>query len=99
MILGGSSKFDLNKKSLNVKDINKVLAFKINDDNKNAHLKNSLAFYASNELERFKNSFEINPYFDYVSDFKKGKSIIEALVEANKLKELVYLINTLLPSV
>ena len=53
MILGGSSKFDLNKKSLKVKDINKILAFKINDDNKNAHLKNSLAFYASNELERF----------------------------------------------
>ena len=53
MILGGSSKFDLNKKSLEVKDINKILAIKINDDNKNAHLKNSLVFYASNELERF----------------------------------------------
>ena len=54
-----------------MKDINKILAIKINDDNKNAHLKNSLVFYASNELERFKNSFEINPYFDYISDFKK----------------------------
>ena len=71
MILGGSSKFDLNKKSLKVKDINKILDIKINDDNKNAHLNNSLVFFASNDLERFKSSFEINPYFDYISDFKK----------------------------
>ena len=42
MILRGSSKFDLNKKSLDVKDINKILAIKINDDNKNSHLKYSL---------------------------------------------------------
>jgi hypothetical protein len=64
MILGGSSKFDLNKKSLDVKDINKILATKINFDKKNAHLKYSLVFFASNYLERFKNSFEINPNFD-----------------------------------
>ena len=64
MILGGSSKFDLNKKSLEAKDINKILAIKANFDNKNGHLKYSLVFYASNDLERFKNSFEINQYFD-----------------------------------
>jgi len=33
MILGGSSKFDLNKKSLDVKDINKILDIRINFDN------------------------------------------------------------------
>ena len=70
MILGGSSKFDLNKKSLDVKDINKIMAIKTNIDNKNAHLKNSIVYFASNELERFKNSFEINLYFEYVSNFK-----------------------------
>jgi len=47
MILGGSSKFDLNKKSLDEKDINKILAIKINDENKNAHLKYSMIFFAS----------------------------------------------------
>jgi hypothetical protein len=96
MILGGSSKFDLNKKTLEVKDINKILAIKINFDNKNGHLKYSLVFDASNDLERFKNSFEIYTNFDLVSDFKKKESIIEALVEANKLKELVYLVNNIL---
>jgi hypothetical protein len=70
MILGGSSKFDLNKKSLEVKDINKILAIKTNGDNKNAHLKNSRVYFASNDMERFKNSFEINLYFEYVSNFK-----------------------------
>ena len=45
---------------MDVKDINKILAIKINDENKNAHLKYSLVFFASNELERFKSSFEIN---------------------------------------
>ena len=71
MIFGGSSKFDLNKKSLDVKEINEILAIKINFENKNAHLKYSLVLFASNELERFKNSFEINPNFEYISDFKK----------------------------
>ena len=96
MILGGSSKFDLNKKSLDVKDIDKILAININSDNKKSHLKYSLVLFASNELERFKNSFEINQCFDYVSDFKMMVSIIEALVEANKLKELFYLVNNIL---
>jgi hypothetical protein len=96
MILGGSNKFDLNKKSLDVKDINKIMAIKTNIDIKNAHLKYSLVFFASNDLERFKYSFEINLNFDYISDFKKKESIIEALVEANKLKELVYLVNNIL---
>ncbi len=36
---------------------------------------------------------EINPVFDYMSDFTKRESIIERLVEAKKMKELVYLIN------
>jgi hypothetical protein len=70
MILGGSSKFDLNIKSLDEKDINKILEIKNNDENKNAHIKCSLVFFASNCLERFKNSFEINLYFEYISNFK-----------------------------
>ena len=52
------------------KDINKILAIKINDENKNAYLEYSLVFLASSNLERFKNSFEINLYFEYVSNFK-----------------------------
>jgi hypothetical protein len=47
MILGGSSKFDLNKKSLDARDLNKILAIKINDENKNAHIKLSLIFFSS----------------------------------------------------
>ncbi len=31
-----------------------------------------------------------------MSDFKNRESIIEALVEANKVKELVYLVNCVL---
>ena len=31
-----------------------------------------------------------------MSDFKKRKSIIEGLVEAKKMKELVYLVNYIL---
>ena len=58
MILGGSNKFDYNKKLLNVKDINKILDIKTNFDNKNAHLKYSLVFFASNELERYKSNFD-----------------------------------------
>ena len=39
---------------------------------------------------------EINPVFDYMSDFKKRESIIEVLVEAKKMKEVVYLVNSIL---
>ena len=53
MILGGACKYDMNIKSLAVKDINKFMSIKINDNNKNAHLKFSLALFASNDLERF----------------------------------------------
>jgi len=38
MIFGGSSKFDFNKKSLEVKDVNKILALKAQEANKNNHL-------------------------------------------------------------
>jgi len=38
MILGGSSKFDFNKKSMEVKDLNKILALKAQDAKKNNHL-------------------------------------------------------------
>ena len=95
MILGGSNKFNLNRKSLTIQDINKIMALKIDDDDKNAHLKNSLVYYASQNLNRFKNSFEIYPNFDYIADFTKKESIIEVLVEANKLKELVHLVNNI----
>jgi hypothetical protein len=96
MILGGSNKFNLNRKSLTIQDINKIMALKIDDDdNKNAHLKYSLVYYASKDLNRFKFSFEIYPNFDYIADFTKKESIIEVLVEANKLKELVHLVNNI----
>jgi hypothetical protein len=49
--------------------------------------------FASLDFKRFYESFEINPVFDYMSDFKFRESIIEALVEAKKMKELVYLVN------
>ena len=39
---------------------------------------------------------EINTVFDYMLDFTKRESIIEGLVEAKKMKELVYLINYIL---
>jgi hypothetical protein len=62
----------------------------------NSHIANSVVSFASQNLKRFKKSFEINPVFDYMSDFKNRESIIEALVEAKKVKELVYLVNYVL---
>ena len=38
MVLGGSSKFHFNRKSLDVKDLNKILALKNNYDDKNTFL-------------------------------------------------------------
>jgi hypothetical protein len=38
MILGGTSIFDLNKKSLEVKDIQKILAIKTQEADKKNHL-------------------------------------------------------------
>jgi hypothetical protein len=64
----------------------------------NSHIANSVVSFASLDLERFINSFEINPVFDYMSDFKKRESIIEGLVEAKKMKELIYLVNYILKS-
>ena len=81
---------------MDARDLDKILAIIINDENKYAHIKLSLVLFASNDLERFLNCFEINPNFELISDFTKRKSIIEALVEANKLKELVYLVNNIL---
>ncbi len=62
----------------------------------NSHIANSVVSFASLDLKRFYKSFEINPVFDYMSDFKKRESIIEGLVEAKKMKELVYLVNYIL---
>jgi hypothetical protein len=39
---------------------------------------------------------DINTSFEYMSDFTKRESIIEGLVEAKKMKELVYLVNYIL---
>ena len=41
---------------------------------------------------------DINTSFEYMSDFTKRESIIEGLVEAKKMKELVYLVNYILRS-
>jgi len=49
MILGGSSKFDFNKKSMKEKDVNKILALKSEKANKKNHLKNSLVYFASKD--------------------------------------------------
>ncbi len=59
----------------------------------NSHIENSVVAFASRILERFYISMEINTVFDYMSNFTKRESIIEVLVEANKLKEVVYLVN------
>ena len=62
----------------------------------NSHIANSVVSFASLDLKIFYESFEINPVFDYMSDFIKRKSIIEGLVEAKKMKELAYLVNYIL---
>ena len=64
----------------------------------NYHTENSVVYFASKDLNRFYKSFEINPVYDYMSDFTKRESIIEGLVEAKKMKELVYLVNYILKS-
>jgi hypothetical protein len=83
----------LNKKSIEVKEINKILNINNQDLNMNSHIENSVVAFASRILERFYISMEINTVFDYMSNFTKRESIIEVLVEANKLKEVVYLVN------
>jgi hypothetical protein len=62
----------------------------------NSQIAKSAVSFASQDLKIFYESFEINSVFDYKSDFKKRESIIEALVEAKKMKELVYLVNYVL---
>ncbi len=52
----------------------------------NFHTENSVVYFASKELNRFYKSLEINPVYDYMSDFTKRESIIEGLVEAKKWK-------------
>jgi hypothetical protein len=53
MFLRGSSKFNLNKNSLHVKDINKIIFIKLEGKNKNFHLKHILVAFALEDLERF----------------------------------------------
>jgi hypothetical protein len=83
----------LNKKSIGTQDISKILAINNQDQNINSHIKNSVVYFASQDLGKFFASFEINTVYDFMADFKKRVSIIEGLLEAKKMRELDYLIS------
>ena len=59
----------------------------------NEFYKNSIVDISSSANERFFESFEIDQLYGYYADPFNKISIIQCLVEANKIKELNYLVN------
>ena len=46
--------------------------------------------------DKFLKNFDIKPIYDFQSDVFQRTSIIESLVEAKKIKEVLYLVNTVI---
>ena len=68
---------------MKIKDIDNILALKMNDQEKNFHIFNSQIFLAQENSQRILSNFEIDLFFGYFSDIFKKISIIECLIEAN----------------
>ena len=84
LILEGKNKFYLNRNLLKIKDIDKILALKNNDEEKNLHIFNSQIFISQRISQRILNNFEIDLFFGFYSDVFKKISVIECLIEANQ---------------